>query len=166
MSQMIPVLSMIRYYQAGAACAGLMQVINTQVIPSFAAHVIEDPYRQVKIPGKTQIPAGSYTVKRRKHGRIFERYNELYGHEFVWEVMNVPNFTDVLIHIGNTHKDTAGCLCLNSGMMIQSSSGEPVGQSSSVKYREFYHWSRPYKELNLSIVNVQAFGFPITSMNR
>jgi hypothetical protein len=46
------------------------------------------------------IPAGTYAVVP---------HNSL-GHPNTWEITNVPNRTEILIHNGNTIKDTLGCI--------------------------------------------------------
>jgi len=58
----------------------------------------------------------------------------IYFHEGMLHVLDVPNFKYILIHIGNTDDDTAGCLLV----------GSAIGQdqksivSSTVKYKEVY----------------------------
>ena len=56
-----------------------------------------------KIAGKTAIPAGTYKVKMTWSPR-FKRY--------LPEILNVPNFSGVRIHAGNSALDTEGCILL------------------------------------------------------
>jgi len=58
-----------------------------------------------KIPGQTCIPAGTYEVAL-SHSPRFKRAMPT--------LLNVPGFTHILIHWGNTPKDTAGCILLGS----------------------------------------------------
>lgn len=67
----------------------------------FECYVLEDAIRAVKIPGETCIPFGVYKVVLSLSPR-FERV--------LPELLDVPNFTGVRIHRGNTVKDTEGCL--------------------------------------------------------
>lgn len=65
--------------------------------------VLEDPVRPdgEKIAGSTAIPFGTYVV-------ILDhsvRFNRTMPH-----ILDVPNFTGVRIHAGNTVADTHGCL--------------------------------------------------------
>lgn len=64
-----------------------------------------------KIAGETRIPAGVYQLALRTVGGWHERYSR----RFVWhrgmiELRDVPEFEHVLIHPGNTERDTAGCI--------------------------------------------------------
>lgn len=70
---------------------------------NYFCDTLEDTVRKVKIAGKTAIPAGSYKVKKTMSPRF---------KTVLPEILNVPNFTGVRIHSGNTAKDTDGCLLL------------------------------------------------------
>lgn len=68
---------------------------------------LEDKVRnlttEAKVYGKTAIPKGTYNVKMRYSPRFKRRLPE---------IENVPHFTGVLIHRGNTEDDTSGCILL------------------------------------------------------
>lgn len=73
-------------------------------------YTCEDPDRFLesggeKIPGKTAIPRGRYRVIISFSNR-FQR--------MMPEVLDVPQFTGVRIHGGNTVKDTEGCPLLGA----------------------------------------------------
>lgn len=71
---------------------------------AYFCDTLEDTVRTgVKIAGKTAIPAGKYKVKKTWSTRFKKTLPE---------ILNVPNFTGVRIHSGNTAKDTEGCLLL------------------------------------------------------
>lgn len=66
----------------------------------FLCYVLEDPVRDVKIPGQTAIPYGRYEVVLS------------YSNKFKMELplfLNVPNFQGVRFHAGNAPEDTEGC---------------------------------------------------------
>lgn len=77
----------------------------------FACHTLEDEIREVegrpvadwKIKDKTAIPAGRYRVTLENSPR------------FGWQtptLHDVPGFTHIRMHAGNTHADTEGCILL------------------------------------------------------
>lgn len=70
--------------------------------------VIEDPMREVKVAGDTRIPAGCYRLRWREAGRWARRFQKM-GYPGSLEICGIPDFTDVLLHIGNNRRDTRGC---------------------------------------------------------
>ena len=81
---------------------------------------LEDRYRMEKIRGDTRIPFGIYPLRWRRLGKWARRFAANYGVPGSLELGNVPGFTDVLIHVGNTKGDTAGCLLLGMGADFES----------------------------------------------
>lgn len=85
----------------------------------FACFTCEDAFHEVKIPGATRIPQGTYKLRLKPVGssRMDTHYIQQFGsvHEGMVELVDVPNYTGVLIHIGNTSKDTEGCILVGAG---------------------------------------------------
>lgn len=82
----------------------------------YLCDTLEDTVRNgVKIAGKTAIPAGTYKVKKTMSPRF---------KKILPEILNVPGFTGVRIHAGNTAIDTDGCLLLGlnkkKGQVLES----------------------------------------------
>lgn len=64
---------------------------------------------KIKIPNETAIPLGIYKValiKSPKFGRVLPR------------LLDVPGFEGILIHRGNTNKDTSGCILVGENKAV------------------------------------------------
>ena len=72
---------------------------------------LEDQPQEVKVQDETRIPAGTYDIKLRNEGGMTKRYAERYDfHEGMLHVQDVPGFSWIYIHTGNTDDHTSGCL--------------------------------------------------------
>lgn len=67
----------------------------------YFCDTLEDKVREVKIKNETAIPVGTYKVIVNMSPR-FKR--------LLPRLLNVPGFEGILIHRGNTDKDTSGCI--------------------------------------------------------
>lgn len=101
----------------------------------FLCFVLEDGYRPEKVRAETRIPPGIYELKKRTIGSFYEQYKIRFGHEFSIHVTDVPNFENILIHIGNTIDDTAGCLLTGLGV---SFNGNFAVSQSTAAYLQIY----------------------------
>lgn len=78
----------------------------------FFCYALEDKIRLEKIWGGTAIPEGTYKLDLRRFGGMHSRYTKRYPkmHQGMLELLNVPDYKYVYMHIGNNIGDTAGCL--------------------------------------------------------
>lgn len=91
----------------------------------FACHTLEDVVREIegepvanwKIKGATAIPAGVYRVTLETSPR--------FGADTL-TINDVPGFTGVRMHAGNTSDDTEGCVLLG----LQATDSSLVGGTS------------------------------------
>lgn len=76
----------------------------------WQCYVLEDVVRKEKIPGETAIPAGTYHIGMHESARV--KAGKLWSPEppYLPILRDVPGFSGILIHSGNTDRDTSGCL--------------------------------------------------------
>ena len=81
----------------------------------WQCHTLEDVIRPAgeKVRNKTAIPPGRYKL-------ILSMSNRF--KKIMPEVLNVPMFTGIRIHSGNTAKDTAGCLLVGQTRSLETRS--------------------------------------------
>lgn len=91
---------------------------------AFMCFTLEDRVHDgPKIPGATAIPAGRYRVEITFSNR-FQRLMPL--------LLDVPGFTGIRIHAGNTDADTSGCI------LVGRSRGPDWIGSSREAYRALF----------------------------
>jgi hypothetical protein len=102
----------------------------------FFGFICEDGYRETKVPDETRIPGGRYQIKPRFEGKFFSNYKKRFGHEFALHLQDVPNFTFILIHIGNGPGDSRGCLLVGRSWGY-TGNAHYIGESS-LAYQKLY----------------------------
>jgi len=73
----------------------------------FFGYTLEDEVRNEKIYGQTAIPYGTYDVDI--------TYSPKFGRNMPL-IKNVPNFSGIRIHTGNSSDNTEGCLLVGLGI--------------------------------------------------
>jgi hypothetical protein len=101
---------------------------------AFECFTLEDQWQRVKIPGETRIPAGVYKLRLRTGGSLHKKFKARYPeHRGMLELVDVPGFTAILLHPGNTEAQSAGCLLVGDGAIV---AGELT--NSVQAYRRLY----------------------------
>lgn len=98
---------------------------------------LEDPIRDVKIPGDTAIPYGTY--------KVIIDYSKHFNRDLPL-LLDVPNFEGVRIHSGNTDLDTEGCILVGK----EWCKGDFIGKSREA-FDELFDLIKDANELKLEI---------------
>ena len=75
----------------------------------YFCDTLEDIPREIKVQDETCIPVGTYKVIM----NLSKRFNKIMP-----LLIDVPNFTGIRIHPGNTSKDTSGCILVGKNTII------------------------------------------------
>lgn len=121
-------IDIYRYKDDGNTSAGVLMING-----KFQCHVLENPWRDNEREISC-IPLGQYILGRRTEGGFDKRYRTKFPrlHRGMIEVTGVPDRDHILFHIGNSVKDTQGCILTGT-----SANDGTVGQST-VAYKAFY----------------------------
>jgi hypothetical protein len=106
----------------------------------FECYTLEDQYQAVKVMHETCIPEGVYDIEFRKTGGFHAKYSERYknAHYGMLHIQNVPNFTYILIHAGNTDEHTSGCLIVGETQQdLDMNESGFIGHSGTA-YKKMY----------------------------
>ena len=124
-------LKLDRINDDGTSTLGKMSIDG-----EFECFTIEDTFREKKVQGETRIPAGTYEVKFRTEGTWYSRNKAFgFGHGIL-ELQDVPGFTYILIHWGNFHTDTEGCILVGEGHATHEDTH--MVTKSRIAYKRFY----------------------------
>lgn len=120
-------IQLIREGFTDKATEGVLYVNGT-----FMCHTLEDMDRKLedggeKVYGKTAIPRGTYQLDITRSNR--------FGKDLIL-VREVPGFTGIRIHPGNSAKDTDGCILV--GKNNKSTTDNWIGNSRTA-YNEIHN---------------------------
>lgn len=123
-------IDVLRYNDTGNATLSIIRIDG-----KFECYGLEDQHQDVKVMHETRIPNGTYTIKLRTEGTTHLKYIKRYPkfHEGMLHLQDVPNFTWILIHQGNTDEDTSGCLLVGTLPASRSTI-----KDSTTAYKKFY----------------------------
>ena len=75
--------------------------------------------KRIKVQGETAIPTGRFRVTLGvKSPRMSKKAAYQFCGGFVPRLINVPGFDGILIHIGNTAKDSEGCILVGENKEV------------------------------------------------
>jgi len=131
-------------------------ISNLLINNELDGYIVEDEIREKKIDGETAIDYGTYNLGTRyspkfskyflysesknilidaRHKSKHPELTDLKEHELIW-ILNVPKFEYILMHWGNTDKNSRGCLLV--GQAIGIIKGRQGVVSSRAYYKKFY----------------------------
>ena len=128
-------LTVVRHQFGTDATNGLLFIDGI-----FECYTVEDQYQAVKVMHETCVPEGTYDIKFRKVGGFNERYSKRYknAHYGMLHLQDVPNFTYILIHAGNTSDDSSGCILTTTTQTDLDSAKAGFGGQSQLAYKRMY----------------------------
>lgn len=119
---------------------------------------VEDEYRAVKVMHETRIPKGFYEIdfvfsqrfsneyyinkrdytliSRKQYQTLSKQQRDNYEAHKLLHFRNVKGFENVLLHWGNTEKDTSGCYIVGTSIVMFGS--HKGVNNSRRKYEEIY----------------------------
>lgn len=75
--------------------------------------------KRIKVQGETAIPAGRYKVTLGvKSPKMSQKKAYEFCSGYVPRLVNVPGFDGILIHIGNTARDSEGCILVGENKEV------------------------------------------------
>ena len=105
---------------------------------NLVCYGLEDSVRDRKIKGSTAIPAGRYRLGVNNYGGMNSRYKKAYPnmHRGMIEIMHIPDYSYVYIHVGNNFSHTAGCLLVGKSFVYDDK--DYILQQSVKAYKMLY----------------------------
>ena len=128
------IVKLVRFSSQEDSTLGLLYIDG-----AFQCFTIEDEFREEKVHGETRIPEGIYELGIRAEGGFHERYKQRFRgvHKGMIEVLDVPNFQYILLHIGNWEDQTDGCILLGNSAK-QNVTGSGMVLESKIAYLRVY----------------------------
>lgn len=105
----------------------------------FVCFTLEDQHQDKKVMHETRIPSGTYEITLRTVGGFHQRYSKQFPdiHKGSLWIRNVPGFEFILIHIGNTDKDSSGCILVGDTVTQNVTNRGHIGDSTKA-YKRLY----------------------------
>ncbi|MGI7624966.1 DUF5675 family protein [Campylobacter coli] len=148
-------LEIIRRYTGKTCIIGKFKVFSDDDKILFECFSLEEDKEGVERNKDLRIPEGIYDLKRHSPSRFENTLRSITkkDDDTMINVFNekVPFDRHILIHWGNTDKDTEGCILLG---LTKDNNNESVGQSRQA-CKEFYDlmYKQDLSKIQLEIVN-------------
>lgn len=108
------IIEVKRKYKKANYTIGALYINGQWICDTLEPRCI-DWNKEKKVPGETAIPEGRYLIEMRRSPKFERRMPYL---------KNVPEFTNIMIHTGNTVKNTQGCIIVGyntiRGLVLKS----------------------------------------------
>ncbi|EAK3634187.1 DUF5675 family protein [Campylobacter jejuni] len=146
-----------RRYTGKTCVIGKFKVLDDDKI-LFECFSLEEDKEGLESGKDLRIPEGNYNLRRHTPSRFENTLREITGKndDEMINVYNdeVPSSRAILIHWGNTDKDTQGCILLG---LTKDNNNESVGQSRQA-CKEFYDLmhGKNLEDIKLEITNELA----------
>lgn len=124
------------------ACKPLYSIGKLYVDGAYFCDTIEDKdrglndsmsevkIRSAKVANETAIPTGTYNVTLNVQSPRFKnRAQYAFCKGYLPRLLNVKGFDGVLIHIGNTQKDSSGCILVGQNKVV----GQVINSTETFK---------------------------------
>ncbi|EAM0725923.1 hypothetical protein D3071_03905 [Campylobacter coli] len=151
-------IKIIRRYTGKTCVIGKFKVFNDDDKLLFECFSLEEDKEGVERNKDLRIPEGIYDLKRHSPSRFENTLRSITkkDDDIMINVFNekVPFDRHILIHWGNTDKDTQGCILLG---LTKDNNNESVGQSRQA-CKEFYDlmYGKNLEDIKLEITNELA----------
>ncbi|EKB0642421.1 hypothetical protein OMZ40_001775 [Campylobacter coli] len=148
-------IKIIRRYTGKTCVIGQFKVLDDDDKILFECFSLEEDKEGLESGKDLRIPEGNYNLKRHSPSRFENTLRSITkkDDDTMINVYNdeVPASRAILIHWGNTDKDTQGCILLG---LTKDNNNESVGQSRQA-CKEFYDlmYKQDLSKIQLEIVN-------------
>ncbi|ELR0114661.1 hypothetical protein R3H59_001248 [Campylobacter coli] len=148
-------IKIIRRYTGKTCVIGKFKVFNDDDKLLFECFSLEEDKEGLESGKDLRIPEGKYNLKRHTPSRFENTLRSITkkDDDTMINVYNdeVPASRAILIHWGNTNKDTQGCILLGH---TKDNNNESIGQSRQA-CKEFYDlmYKQDLSKIKLEIVN-------------
>ncbi|EAK2626143.1 hypothetical protein CCX07_08675 [Campylobacter coli] len=147
-------IKIIRRYTGKTCVIGKFKVLDDEEKILFECFALEEDKEGLESGKDLRIPEGNYNLRRHTPSRFENTLRSITKKDDTMiNVYNdeVPSSRAILIHWGNTDKDTQGCILLG---LTKDNNNESVGQSRQA-CKEFYDlmYKQDLSKIQLEIVN-------------